>query len=432
VKWASVALGWFAALIIPGWSAESSAAQAAAGPSISPWMVTAASDIRYFTWQSDHGFPTRASGQNGGHGEELYLPFAAQAVGRLGNPDFGLELLARGGWVWARQSSGVLSGKVATSTDTQTSATLTYYGWRGLQPFVSLATNLPTGRASLPGLAANARMDPDLVDIATFGEGFNIGPTIGVTAPITPTLVATLSAGYTWRDPFSRENSLDATDPNVQSAVRVNPGDVLALTGVLAYKIGAWVVSLNGSVSLETKTTENGEALYQPGKRYVAGATVTYAWPDTGVTTLTAAASHSDRNKVLFSGASALVTETMNTNSNLYRVGLDHLYPVVKDRLYVGPLGTFLLRDHNGYSPGTLQFVPEKQRWTVGARMRYASAPNVVWNARMEHVWTREDDDPAPGGQRFSILANAFIPGSAVPVVSSTGWQFVVGINARF
>ncbi len=49
-----------------------------------------------------------------------------------------------------------------TFTDTVASGTLTYLGWQGVQPFASLNANLPTGRATLFGPAANARMDPDL------------------------------------------------------------------------------------------------------------------------------------------------------------------------------------------------------------------------------------------------------------------------------
>ena len=145
------------------------------------------------------------------------MPFALKSAGRLPNRDFNVELVARGGYVWARQSSGRLSGEVSTVTDTTTSVAVTYLGWQAIQPFASVATNLPTGRSALYGSAANARMDPDLVDIANFGEGFNIGPSIGVNIAVTGSLVLTVSAGYTWRGPFDRENGLDATDPNIQS-----------------------------------------------------------------------------------------------------------------------------------------------------------------------------------------------------------------------
>ncbi len=390
-----------------------------------------ATDVRYFSWQSGRGYPTRAA-SGGGHGAELYVPYAIQASGRLPNRDFNVELLARGGWVWASQSSGPLSGEVSTATDTLASASVSYLGWKGVQPFASLVTNLPTGRSALYGSAANARMDPDLVDIASFGEGLNIGPSVGANVALASSLLLTFSAGYTWREPFNRENGLDATDPNVQTPTRIDPGDLFTATAGASYKSGAWVASLSGSISFESETDQGGASLYKPGTRYLGSAAVTYTWSDTGVTTFTAAASHTNRNKVLFVGVSDLIAETMNTNSNIYRAGLQHLFPVVKDKLYVGPLGTFLLRDHNGYDTATLQFVPEKQRWSAGMLVRFSSSPKVVWNARVERVWTHEDDDPAPGGQRFSVLANAFVPGSAVPIVSSTGWQLVAGVNVAF
>ena len=423
------------AATVLAWSADPALAEPQAqpaAPAVDPWTVTGATDVRYFSWKSDLGYPTRVAGGAGGSGSELYIPFALQTAGRLPNRDFNVELVARGGYVWARQSSGPLSGEVSTVTDTTTSAAVTYLGWQAIQPFASVVTNLPTGRSALYGSAANARMDPDLVDIANFGEGFNIGPSVGVNIAVTGSLLLTVSAGYTWRGPFDRENGLDATDPNIQSPARINPGDVFTVTAGASYKSGMWVATLNGSVSTETATDENGENLYKTGTRYLANAGLTYTWPDTGVTSFSASASHTDRNKVLFTGTPVLIGEIMNTNSNLYRVGLQHLFPVVQDKLYIGPLGSYLFRDHNGYEPTTLQFVPEKERWSTGALLRYGASPNVVWNARVEHVWTREDADPAPGSQRFSVLANAFVPGSAVPVVSSDGWQFVGGVNVRF
>jgi len=120
----------------------------------------------------------------------------------------------------------------------------------------------------------------------------------------------------------------------------------------------------------------------------------------------------------------------MNTNSNLYRVGIQHLFPL--GNLTIGPTETFLFRDRNGYDSATLQFVPAKDRFATGILARYAVSDNLMFNSRMEHIWTRERDHPAPGGQQFSVLANAFVAGSAVPVVSSSGWMFVVGATGKF
>src|SRR5712691_11324427 len=176
-------------------------AASAAEPDVAPkpqsWNVTFATDVRYYSWTGDRGDPTTVNGQ-AGSGSEVYMPFALQIAGKP-SEDFKVSFLVRGGTVHAQQGTPGMAGTVDTVTDTVTSGTLTYLGLNGLQPFVSLNLNLPTGRSALYGSAAFARMDPDLVEIATFGEGFNIGPTVGFNLPITRSLIFTSSVGYTWR-----------------------------------------------------------------------------------------------------------------------------------------------------------------------------------------------------------------------------------------
>jgi hypothetical protein len=56
----------------------------------------------------------------------------------------------------------------------------------------------------------------------------------------------------------------------------------------------------------------------------------------------------------------------------------------------------------------------------------------VTLNMRAEYIRTREDERDAAAGQLFSVLANAFVPGSSVPVVSSNGWMVAGGANVKF
>ncbi|WP_029587596.1 hypothetical protein [Bradyrhizobium sp. URHD0069] len=403
--------------------------------SVSPqWTTTFASEVRYYSWTSNRGSPTGVN-LNPGSGTQVYVPYALQLVGSPSD-QFKVELLGRGGWVRSRQSTLGLTGEVDTATDTVASGTVTYLGLDGVQPFASLNVNIPTGTAALAGSAANARLDPDLVEISSFGEGWNIGPTIGFNLPITPDLIFTTSAGYTLRGSFDRENSLTPLDPTLppstaQVPTSLKPGEVLTLTAALASRWGAWSSQLLGSLSEETKTFENGIALYKPGRRYLAAATMSYGWPETwGVTTLNAAIAHSDRNDVLFLGAPALVTEPFNTNSNVYRVDLQHLVPL--GPIWLGPTGSYLHRDKNSYNTLTLQYVPAKERIGAGMIARYAATDQVTFNLRAERVWTREDEKDAINGQVFSVLADAFVKGSAVPVVSGDAWQVLSGLNVRF
>jgi hypothetical protein len=292
--------------------------------------------------------------------------------------------------------------------------------------------NASTGKSVLSGSQANARMDPDLVEIGSFGEGWNIGPTVGFNVPVTASFMVTASVGYTWRGSFDRERSSAEINPAVQSLTSLDPGDTITGTAALAYQGSPWAWSITGAVSEETTTGENGVDLYRAGRRYLASAVVSYSWPEQwGQTTLTGAYAHSNRNEVKFLNVAALVTEVFNTNSDLYRVGVQHLFAVAEN-FAIGPTGSYLNRNTNSYDATTLQFVPAKERWAAGGQARYAVTDKITLNVRAEHVWVREDERLAPGGQQFSVLANAFVAGSAVPIVSSTGWMVAAGANAKF
>lgn len=414
----------------PGWAADRAAAQDFLGTLRSTWTATLASDFRYFSWQSNRGFPHRsAPSDQRGKGSQIYVPFALQLVGRP-HDDLKIEILGRGGWVWSRQRTSGLSGEVSTLTDTVASTTFTYYGISGIQPFVSASFNFPTGRSNLSGAAANARMDPDFVEITSFGEGFNLGPTGGFNLPITPNLMFTVSAGYTFRRDFTRESSIAATDPIVQARTNVDPGDTFTVTGALGFQLDQLTGTVSASYSLEGTTTENGAPLYRAGNRYVVSGKFSYNWTEIGQTNLSASLSHSDKNKVLVTGASSLATEPFNTNANVYRVSLEHLFPL--EPLWIGPTGSYLYRDRNSYDSKTFQFVPAKQRWTSGVVARLAAGENITFNARFEHVWVNERENPADGGQKFSVLANTQVIAAPLPPIVGTGWQAAVGLNFKF
>jgi hypothetical protein len=391
------------------------------------WQVQFASEARYYSWKGDRGTPTNFN-TAAGSGSQWYVPVALQIAGKP-NDVVKAQFLVRSGWVRSSQSTAGLSGTVETITDTVMSGTLTYLGINGVQPFVSMNVNAPTGRAALFGNEANARMDPDLVEIGSFGEGWNLGPSAGASFSITESMLLTASVGYTWRGRFDRERSSSEINPTVQNATSLDPGQVITGTLTLGYQDPQWSWSVTGTLSEESITRENGVDLYKPGLRYVASATVARNWPERwGQTTVNASYAHSNRNEVLFLGASTLITETFNTGSDLYRVGVQHLF-LVDDTLALGPTASYLHRDRNGYNTTTLQFVPEKERWAVGGIARKALTQNVTFNVRGEYIWTDEDERSAPGGQQFSVLANAFVAGSAVPVVSSRGWMIAAGVN---
>ncbi len=362
-----------------------------------------------------------------GRGWQLYTPVAVQLTGKPAET-FSVDLTARGGWVRAVQSTTGLSGNVQTTTDTVASGTITYLGWQGVQPFVSLNTNLPTGKTALFGPAVNARMDPDFVDISTFGEGFNLGPTGGFNFPITESLLVTTSVGYTWRGRFDQDSATNPLNPFLTS--NVDPGDNLTVTGAVNYQTGAFAAGLTGTITWETPTVVDGAQTLKPGKRYLLALQSSYKWSETiGSTTLSASVALSNRNKVLLPGADALIVEALNSNSGVYRVGLQHMVPL--GDFQVGPTGSVLYRDRNSYNSATLQFVPQKTRWSAGILAQYAPSPSVTLNARVEGVWTHENENPALDGGKLDSLESLILPAATVPPISGSGWQTSIGINVK-
>jgi hypothetical protein len=395
------------------------------------WSATFASAARYYSWVSTRGVPANVN-ENRGSGSQVYIPYALQVVGQPSD-DIRIEMLGRAGWVGSRQSTLGLNGEVQTFTDTLASGTVTYLGLGGIQPFVSLNLNIPTGRSALFGKAANARMDPDLVEIGSFGEGWNVGPSIGANVALSENLIATIAAGQTWRSAFERENSLVTTSNyrDNQRVTAVDPGDVSSLTGSIAYRRGPWSMKVYGAVSSETITRENGAPLYRPGMSYSAGMSADYAWRDgLGVSTITANYSRSGPNDVKFLGRDDLVVEPFNMNSNQYRAGFQHLWSA--GNLWFGPVGSILFRDRNGYESRTLQFVPAKQGYSAGVVALWGQANGLSFDFRAEHAWLREGATSAINGQMYSVLANGYVLNEAAPTLSSRGWRFSGGLNFKF
>jgi hypothetical protein len=382
----------------------------------SPWEIILNQELRYYSWSGNRGFPTNAVAASGS-GSQFYAPIGLQLNGKPFE-ELKLELLGRSGYVWSRQSVGGFTGEVSTVTDTVLSGTATYLGWNGFQPFVSLNVNAPTGRSALFGFSALARMDSDLVEIATFGEGWNLGPTVGVNIPLTENLMLSLGVGYTYRGPYDRETA-PAPITGAQGVDRLDPGDNTTVNASLAYQVGALSLQGTASYAFETDTRLNGVLFFRTGDRYLLSGTAGYAWSDAWKSSLTASFSHFDRNEVAIFGLPGLVVEAFNSNSNVVRVALDTTYTV--GAFALGPTLSYLNRDHNAYSPTANQFVSAKTRWAAGGMLQYTVNPKAVLTVKAEHVWIDEEENPA------KLLGMVPIPGTAVPQVLSTGWMASVG-----
>jgi len=376
------------------------------------WITVFDTSARYYGW----------SNSIGGSGTQVYVPYAVQTTGRP-NDDLKAEFLVRSGYIWSQQKSNGVTAVGQSLTDTTLASTVTYYGWNGIHPFASININAPTAKTS-SGSSSTTRIDSDLVATPIFGEGWNIGPSIGASFAIDLSLIATLSYGYVYRGPFDEGPSLNATALNTPSG-KLNPGDVSTLDVGLGYSGDRFTGRISVSYSTESRTYDDGMPLYQAGDRVIVTGKGGYAWTDNWSSRVAGSFSHFNHNNVPLQGVPDLVREALNSNSDVYRVAFDTTY--ASGNFSIGPTGAYLWRDHNGYDPTNLLFIPAKVSWSAGAAADIAPTATTSISLSVQHIWVHENATANVVDAFNLVIANSGIPES-----STNAWVATVGGSVRF
>lgn len=368
------------------------------------WTTVVDVDAKYSTWRGTRGFPTSLDGK--GKGYQFYMPFGISTSGTPGT-DWKYEFQARSGYTFSKQSTSGAAGSVNTLTDTTLQATVTYLGIDGVVPFVSMNINAPTGTAALYRTARFARMDADLVDLSNFGEGWNMGPSIGANIPITDNLLLTLGAGYTHRGDFTRET--DDGSGDFITRQKMKPGNNISLNASATYQLDTWSFMLGASYATESKTYIDGAENFRAGDRYTILGSITQNWNNTWATVLSGNLILSNKNESLPLGGSSIIPETYNSNNRVFRIGLDHLW--TEGSWTLGPSISYLDRDKNAYDSLNYSYIPAKTRYAGGGVAKYKINDAILMNARIDRIWTHEKEYPI----------------TSVPNVKSNAWFMSLG-----
>jgi hypothetical protein len=130
--------------------------------------------------------------------------------------------------------------------------------------------NLPTGKTKLDREEQGLVLDPDLVAINRFGEGFNINPTITL-AKLWKNFAAGIGVGYLWRGEYDYS----------ETVLNYNPGDILSLTGELSYYFSPkWQGRLFGEYAHYGKDEVGSNDYYKEGKFFLVGIGANYYQTD--------------------------------------------------------------------------------------------------------------------------------------------------------
>ncbi len=396
---------------------------AASQPKTGPdWSLEINPELRFVSWSGRRGFPTQVTPTAfaRGSGYQITTPLGIQLTGQV-TGQWKFDLLVRGNTALSRQETPGLQGSSRILTDTLVNGIFTYEGLGSIKPFVSLALNLPTGDRRLSLSGSRSRMDPDIVDVGSFGEGRNIGPTIGTNIALTETWLLSMSAGRTVRGRFIQ----GVTDNNgITSLSLQQPGAESAVNASLNYSSG----SFNASVAVawafpETDRIDRNFSIEQ-GRRLNITADVGYVWSPIHSTKAQFALSRTGRNRVIDNEALRILVEPFNSNSTRYTASLEHT--VAMGAWKLTGLANMLYRDHNQWRPLDQQFVQAKWKVGTGLQLSHDLSDKISLSAKLERFWLRD------AAQSEKLLAGTLSSGLAVPRVASHGWAGGLSGSARF
>lgn len=309
----------------------------------------------------------------------------------------------------------------------------TFLNFDMIRPLLGVSMNLPTGNSFLPGNQRFARMDPDLVDVGSYGVGFNVNPTAGFIVGLNETTALSLSGGYAWQGAFTKEGvSLNLTPLNfpldfTDLRRRIDPGDTFTANANITTSFGDNLVLLGSFAFMsESQVKTDGVASGRAGSRYTSNITANYKIDDRWGVSVNGSWNFSEKNQIT-SLFGVLVAEPKNSNSHVVIGSFEPTFQAT-DRLRFGVNYSVLYRNENFYDPIEDQFVPAKLKQSAGLSAAYVISPAASISVRGSHAWIEQDAGAFLATRALPPPAFANVP----PSLTYEVWQASVAANMRF
>ena len=207
--------------------------------------------IQYDWWDDDRD----------NNASQIYMPVKIEGS----HKEYSATLLAGYANTSVDLSDGT-SQSLSNILDTKLNLSYEIIGKLPVNVLIGLDFNLPTGKTDFTQEELVLIMDPDLISINTFGEGFNINPTVTVVKKWGD-LEAGAGIGYVWRGKYDFSEDLSNYDP----------GNIInASAEIRYYFLSDWDARVFGYYAHYGKDTDDGADFAQEGDHYLLGAAVKY------------------------------------------------------------------------------------------------------------------------------------------------------------
>lgn len=382
-------------------------------------------DARYASWGGSRG--TNVFATDPGKGYQIYTP-TTFGVNYEQAGEYKVETRLKGGYVYARHDTPNQGATYEGPVDTQLSVNMTILSNEKIRPTMGVAVNLPTGSSFLPGNQRFARMDPDLVEVGSYGVGYNVNPSAGFMVGVDENTAVSVSAGYAFQGVFYKEG-VDLSTGNGFGTFdlkrRIHPGDALTASANVASTFGKLELFGSFAYMSERQVTIDGVATGRAGARYLTNLVLAYQIDPKTALSISGSWSFKEKNDIpnLFGG---LIVEPKNSNSHVVIAAIEPTYQLT-EQLKVGPTYALLWRSANFYDQLEESFSPAKTKHSAGLALYYAVSKLASIELRGSHAWIRQDTGPfVPLGIVVPTFTNA------PPSISYHAWLATVSGSIRF
>ena len=361
---------------------------------INPFSAFVTSEVKYASWEGGRGSNTFAPER--GSGYQIYSPTTI-GINYVDPEWLKFETRFKGGYVYSNHTTPFQSARYEGPVDSQVSFNATFLNFESIRPLLGLAMNLPTGNPFLPGNQRFTRMDPDLVEVGSYGAGFNVNPTAGFIFGLNETTAISISGGYAFQGPFTREAiNLGLTPANDQLNTfdlrrRIDPGDTFTANANVTTSFGeSLILTASFAFIAESKVITDGNPSGRAGSRFTSNLTANYRIDDRWAITFNGSWNFSEKNQIT-GPLGGFITEPKNSNSHVVIGSIEPTYQAT-DRLRLGINYSVLYRDANFYNQFEDQFVPAKLKQSAGASLSYLVTPTSSITLRGAHAWIEQKD----------------------------------------
>lgn len=353
--------------------------------------ISSATDIKVrtgftFDWWKSNANTDLVTSEEAIEGNQFYVPI------RIGtqHQEFSFDILI--GYINTNVDLSDGGSKSLTYVlDTKINFAYEILGNLPLDVLLGLDLNLPTGRTNLTTDELFLVVEPDLVSITTFGEGFNVNPTISL-AGEWGDWMSGIGLGYNWRGKYDYSSEIKDYDP----------GDIINFTTETNYDFHLnWQGRFFSEFALFNKDKVGKEDWYQEGDFLLLGLGLNYYQAQWDADFTLRSILRGKSKRIQEEAVPIMSTEDKNSHGDEWIADFGMRYSL-NDRTRLNSSVEFLWADENDYPSDSLIFVGKKQKFSIGVGASTLFASSLEGKIMLKGFYLNGEDRDYRG---ISIIA---------------------------